>query len=79
MKADFRLHGFFWQYLQFNPGWIYTLKVQVKEKASKLDVRRPGYRQQAKEMYARASAVPTPDPRRLNWLRRHLQKNDILN
>ena len=48
-------------------------------KASKLDIRRPGYRQQAKEMYARASAVPTPDPRRLNWLRRHLQKNDILN
>ena len=48
-------------------------------KASKLDIRRPGYREQAKEMYERASAVPTPDPRRLKWLKRYLQKNDIIN
>jgi hypothetical protein len=47
--------------------------------SSKLDIRRPGYRAKAKEMYDRASAVPTPDPRRLNWLRRYLQKSDILN
>ena len=48
-------------------------------KASKLDIRRPGYRQQAKEMYERASAVPKSDPRRIRWLQRYLQKNDIIN
>ena len=48
-------------------------------KASKLDIRRPGYKERAKEMYQRASAVPSSDPRRIKWLRRHLQKNDILN
>ena len=48
-------------------------------KSSKLDIRRPGYLQQAREMYERASAVPTPDHRRLKWLKRYLQKNDIIN
>ena len=48
-------------------------------KASKLDIRRPGYIEQAKEMYRKAKAVPTPDPRRLRWLQRYLQKIDILN
>jgi tetratricopeptide (TPR) repeat protein len=48
-------------------------------KASKLDIRRPGYRQQAKEMYERAAAAPTPNPLRLSWLKRYLQKKDIIN
>gem|GEM_PF-684090 len=48
-------------------------------KASMLDIRRPGYREQAKEMYQRASAVATPDPRRIRWLKRYLQSKDILN
>jgi len=48
-------------------------------KASKLDIRRPGYRVQAKEAYERASAVPTPDPRRLRWLRRYLERKNIIN
>ena len=48
-------------------------------KASKLDIRRPGYRARAQEMYERAAAVSTPDPRRIRWLRRYLQKKDILN
>jgi tetratricopeptide (TPR) repeat protein len=48
-------------------------------KVSKLDFRRPGYRAQAQEMYERASAVPTPDPRRIRWLQRYLQKKDIIN
>ncbi len=48
-------------------------------KASKLDIRRPGYKERAREMYQRASAIPSSDPRRIKWLRRHLQKNDILN
>jgi hypothetical protein len=48
-------------------------------KASKLDIRRPGYRELSREMYERASAVPTPDPRRLRWLKQYLQKNDIIN
>ena len=48
------------------------------QKASKLDIRRPGYKEQAREMYERASAVPTPDPRRLKWLKRYLQKKGII-
>jgi hypothetical protein len=48
-------------------------------KASKLDIRRPGYRQQAQEMYEKASAVPTPDPRRLRWVRQYLERKGIIN
>jgi tetratricopeptide (TPR) repeat protein len=48
-------------------------------KVSKSDIRRPGYRQQAKAMYERALAVATPDPRRIGWLKRYLQSKDILN
>ncbi len=48
-------------------------------KASKIDPRRSGYRKKAKAMYERASAVPTPDPRRIRWLERYLQSKKILN
>jgi len=47
-------------------------------KASKLDPLRLGYRHQAQAMYQRAAAVPTPDPRRIRWLKQYLQKKDIL-
>ena len=47
-------------------------------KASKLDIRRPAYREQSGEMYQRASAVPSPDPRRIKWLKRYLEKKEIL-
>jgi len=47
-------------------------------KGSKLDLRRPGYRQKAREMYERAAAVATPDPRRIQWLERYLRSNEII-
>ena len=47
-------------------------------KSSKIDPRRPGYRQKAEEMYQLASAVETPDPRRIRWLRRYLQSKEII-
>jgi tetratricopeptide (TPR) repeat protein len=47
-------------------------------KVSKLDPRRFGYRQKATEMYERASAVETPDPRRLRWLKRYLRSKEII-
>ena len=48
-------------------------------KASKSDIRRSGYKERAREMYQRASAIPSSDPRRIKWLKRYLQKSDILN
>jgi tetratricopeptide (TPR) repeat protein len=45
---------------------------------SKMDPRRSGYRQRAREMYERAAAVATPDPRRIRWLARYLSSKDIL-
>jgi tetratricopeptide (TPR) repeat protein len=48
-------------------------------KASKIDPRRSGYRQKAEEMYERAAAVATPDPRRIRWLKRYLKRKKILN
>ena len=48
-------------------------------KASKIDPRRSGYRQKAVGMFEKASAVPTPDPRRIEWLKRYLFSKDILN
>jgi Flp pilus assembly protein TadD len=47
-------------------------------KASKIDPRRSGYRQKAREMYQRASEVETPDPRRIRWLKRYLERKKIL-
>jgi hypothetical protein len=47
-------------------------------KVSKMDPRRSGYRQKSKEMYERASAVATPDPRRIRWLARYLKTKKIL-
>ena len=48
-------------------------------KVSKIDPRRFGYRQKAKEMYKRAADVATPDPRRIRWLKRYLISKEILN
>jgi hypothetical protein len=47
-------------------------------KVSKLDPRRSGYRQKATEMYERAAAAETPDPRRLRWLERYLRSKEII-
>jgi hypothetical protein len=44
----------------------------------KLDPRRFRYRQAALEMLAEASAVPTPDDKRIKWLKRYLIKKGIL-
>jgi tetratricopeptide (TPR) repeat protein len=47
-------------------------------KSSTLDPRRSGYRKKAVEMFAKASATATPEPRRIKWLERYLVKNEIL-
>lgn len=47
-------------------------------KVSKLDIRRSGYRQKAEEMYERASAVASPDLRRIHWLERYLRRKKII-
>ncbi len=44
----------------------------------KLDLRRLGYRKKAMAMLAKASATATSDPRRIEWLKRYLIKNKIL-
>ncbi len=47
-------------------------------KSSTLDPRRSDYRKKAVEMFAKASATATPEPRRIKWLERYLVKNEIL-
>ena len=47
-------------------------------KVPKIDPRRSNYRKKAKEMYERASAVATPDPRRIRWLARYLKTKKII-
>ena len=47
-------------------------------KSSTLDPRRSDYKKQALEMFAKASAAATPEPRRIKWLKRYLVKNGIL-
>ena len=46
--------------------------------AAKIDPRRSDYRSKALEMAAQASAVPTPDAKRVKWLQRYLAKIGIL-
>ncbi|UCD80778.1 MAG: TPM domain-containing protein [Desulfobacterales bacterium] len=46
--------------------------------SSKFDLRRSRYRSAALEMLERASAVPTPNARRIKWLQRYLAKKGIL-
>ncbi len=46
--------------------------------SSDLDPRRTGYRRKAVEMFEKASATDSADPRRINWLRRYLFKKNIL-
>ena len=46
--------------------------------SAKLDPRRSGYRQKALMMFEKASATESADPRRINWLRRYLFRNKIL-
>jgi tetratricopeptide (TPR) repeat protein len=46
--------------------------------SAKLDLRRLGYREKAVAMLANASATATPGSRRIEWLKRHLIKNKIL-
>jgi len=43
-----------------------------------IDPRRSNYRKEAQQMFARASAVPTPDAKRIKWLRRYLAKKGVL-
>jgi tetratricopeptide (TPR) repeat protein len=43
----------------------------------KIDPRRSRYRQAALEMLAKASAVPTPDAKRIKWLQRYLVKKGV--
>jgi hypothetical protein len=47
--------------------------------SSKIDPRRSNYRDMAVEMFKKASTVDTPKPNRLDWLKRYLLKQDILN
>ena len=47
-------------------------------KSATLDPRRLNYRKKAMEMFAKASATVTPEPRRIKWLERYLVKNEIL-
>ena len=47
-------------------------------KSAALDPRRSDYRKKAVEMFAKASATATPEPRRIKWLERYLVKNGIL-
>jgi len=42
------------------------------------DPRRSDYSKMAVEMFAKASATATPEPRRIKWLERYLVKNGIL-
>ena len=44
----------------------------------KIDPPRTGYRKAAREMFAKASAVPTPDAKRIKWLQRYLMKKGVL-
>jgi hypothetical protein len=44
----------------------------------KIDPRRSRYRRAALEMLAKASAVPTPDAKRIKWLQHYLIKKGIL-
>ena len=46
--------------------------------SSELDPRRTGYRRNAVEMFERASATDSADPRRIKWLQRYLFKKKIL-
>jgi tetratricopeptide (TPR) repeat protein len=47
-------------------------------KASDLDPRRPGYRRKAGEMFEKASATDSADPRRIKWLQRFLFRKKII-
>ena len=47
-------------------------------KSAALDPRRSDYGKKAVEMFAKASATATPEPRRIKWLERYLVKNEIL-
>jgi len=47
-------------------------------KSAAFDPRRPAYRKKAVEMFAKASATATPEPRRIKWLERYLVKTGIL-
>jgi len=46
--------------------------------SSKLDPRRIGYRRNAVEMFEKASATESVDPRRIKWLQRYLFRKKIL-
>jgi TPM domain len=46
--------------------------------SAEIDPRRSDHRGKALEMFARASAVPTPDTRRIKWLRRYLVRKGVL-
>jgi tetratricopeptide (TPR) repeat protein len=46
--------------------------------SSKLDPRREGYRRKAVEMFEKASATESVDPRRIKWLQRYLFKKKII-
>lgn len=46
--------------------------------SAKIDPRRSEYRSKALEMFAQASAVPTPNAKRIKWLQRYLIRSGIL-
>jgi len=46
--------------------------------SSELDPRREGYRRKAVEMFEKASATKSADPKRIKWLQRYLFKKKIL-
>jgi hypothetical protein len=47
--------------------------------SARLDPRRLVYKKKAMAMLTKASATATPDPRRIEWLKRYLVKNEIFN
>jgi tetratricopeptide (TPR) repeat protein len=46
--------------------------------SSKIDPRRAGYRRQALEMFSKAAATASPDPKRIQWLEQYLIEKGIL-
>ena len=69
---------------QIQPDNAYAYALMARDyallhrKASAIDPRRPGYKESALQMLKKAQSVPTPDARRVAWLRSWLKRRKIL-
>ena len=70
--------------VEINPDNVYAYALTARDytllhkKANKIDPRRPAYKTAALEMLHKAETVPTPDLRRIAWLKSWLRRREIL-